>query len=925
MTKQEVGSWSEVGDLGIFWAKSQRDGESSMSVLQHATDTAGIIGYTTERLLAPRVIQKLEEAFAPLSTLDVLRFAAWSHDVGKISAYFSPKVPALHGRVSARGYRATAITPVMLTANPHSLVGARSVKSWLISRVGRARARKSAAGWVNVIGGHHGVFPTGALSSPTDIEDENWKSARERFLDVGIERLGLSEKLEELATLKWTTAEQVLVTGLLIVADWVASNETNFPYEASREAEDESFTVRQRRARKSASFGGLWKPSADFSIDRFAERFALPDNAQPRHVQRAAMDVARRQPVPALHIIESETGSGKTEAALAMAEVLGAKFDLGGLFFAQPTRVTSDAMFDRVAQWLEGSESTDKSISLILAHGKAELNDYYSALANVGMPTSVYDSEGAGGLSIEAHSWFRGRKTGLLAPVVVGTIDQLLFAALRSKHLALRHLGLAGKVVIIDEVHAADSYMRVYLTRILEWLGYYGVPVIALSATQPPEIRSELIGAYRRGATGMELVDEEHQLDKSDAYPRITSADRAGVQTDFPDPENNKRQVSIEFLAGNEEDVARAALTSSLTGGCIAVICNTVSRAQRVYETIAAETGEVVLLHSRFLTSDRMRREADLVSRLGRSDDRRPKRLIVVSTQILEQGLDVDFDLMFSDIAPLDLLIQRAGRLHRHVGLTAVRPEDKRNARMVITGSDRLNLESDPPTFARGIAAVYRKAALLRSAAVLARHLEERGGLLTIPDDVASLVARAYDPSLESPPAWRDAWTDADSSEDDYRTRQRQSASQFCIASPMDQDPLESWGGALSIADEARGVAQVRDADESFEVIVVQRREGRLYPLPDQEFADIPVDGTVGIEWAVAKSLARCTVRLPGWVLTDAHLFALESDGQESWQTSPWLAGQLPLVLDENFERRLEDIWLAYSNEFGLLIDRWKE
>lgn len=911
-------------DLRYFWAKSNKEATGTLSVLQHAADTSGIISYVAERLIAPSTLQLLEKSFEPVPLLTVLQFAAWSHDVGKISAYFSPKVPALHHRVSRRGYRADHITPVMLSSHPHTLVGADAIKSWLQPSLNRRALRKT--GWINVIGGHHGTFPENGWSRRflESIEEENWKSARRSFLDAGTKHLALtSSEVERLKAVQWTAQSQVLVTGLIIASDWVASNEYFFPYDT--ESYDDSrigHKERQERAKSRVSFGGVWKPTSDMSDKNFVRRFSLPDGGTPRNIQRTGIDVAQKQMHPGLHVIESETGSGKTETALAMADILAEKFGFNGVYFAQPTRVTSDAMFDRVAQWLSNTDVTDDSISMILAHGKAELNDSYQEISRNGVPTSIFDEDQNRQTIIEAHSWFRGRKTGLLAPIVVGTIDQLLFAALRSKHLALRHLGLSNKVVIIDEVHAADAYMRVYLKRILEWLGSYGVPVIALSATQPPQIREELLSAYWNGATGPATLELNEPIDSSNRYPRITTVDESGITEDFPRSDGNARDVNIEFLPGSIDQIAEAVVGNAQTDGCIAVICDTVSRAQHLYDIIAEQLDDVVLLHSRFLTSDRMKLEATLVKKLGRHGEDRPRRLVVVSTQILEQGLDIDFDLMYSDAAPVDLLIQRIGRLHRHPELMQLRPDDKKTARFIVTGSDVPNPGSTGPSFPKGIVSVYRLAPLLRTTAVLAEHLQTSFGTIRIPDDVASLVNRAYDPELEAPKEWREEWVKAEAKEDEFLWMQKQSAEEFCIGPPFSSDTLETWSGGMSIAEEARGVAQVRDADESFEVIVVQRRDGRIYPLPGQEHEDMPVDGTVEIDNLIAKSLARCTVRLPGWVVKDEDLFEMESDGQESWQASPWLKGQLPLVLNDRFERELSTVLLAYDYELGLLIER---
>ncbi len=197
-------------------------------------------------------------------------------------------------------------------------------------------------------------------------------------------------------------------------------------------------------------------------------------------------------------IIEAPMGEGKTEAALAVTEIFAARSGAGGCFIALPTMATGNAMFPRMLHWLKRLPNKAGTHSVFLAHSKAALNEEYTTLARQdnGRITDV-DRDGTEGewqprsdervapAQLVAHHWLRGRKKGMLSSFVTGTIDQLLFTGLKSRHLALRHLAMAGKVVVVDEAHAYDTYMNSYLDRVLSWLGAYGVPVVVLSATLP--------------------------------------------------------------------------------------------------------------------------------------------------------------------------------------------------------------------------------------------------------------------------------------------------------------------------------------------------------------------------------------------------------------------------------------------------------
>jgi CRISPR/Cas system-associated endonuclease/helicase Cas3 len=241
-------------------------------------------------------------------------------------------------------------------------------------------------------------------------------------------------------------------------------------------------------------------------------------------------------------------GDGKTEAAMMAAEVLAARSGAGGVMIALPTQATSDAMFRRMMEWIEhqpavepegsvvpdGGEPDDRR-SVFLAHGKAWLNPDFRAVPRGRSLARDMDSDSddrakTRGKCVDhgayVDQWMTGRRKGVLADFVVGTIDQVLFVSLQSRHVALRHLALARKVVILDEVHSFDAYMDVYLERALEWLGSYGVPVIALSATLPSELRKRLLDAYQRGAKTLRPPEKRTRRGWSAPWPTSRRAPR---------------------------------------------------------------------------------------------------------------------------------------------------------------------------------------------------------------------------------------------------------------------------------------------------------------------------------------------------------------------------------------------------------------
>ncbi len=244
------------------------------------------------------------------------------------------------------------------------------------------------------------------------------------------------------------------------------------------------------------------------------------------------------------------------------------------------------------------------------------------------------------------HQWFRGNKQGLLADFVIGTVDQLLMAALQKKHVMLRHLGLAGKVVVIDECHAYDAYMNCYLDRALTWLGRYKVPVILLSATLPAKRRVELVRAYLNGRTA---PDGPWQTCRG--YPLLTWTDGKRVeQTTIPLEAEPRRVETFPLTEEQLTDTLRSALRE---GGCAGVIVNTVKKAQAIAARLRAELPEyeVVVFHAQFLMPDRAAKEEALMKRIGKhSTPEQRDKLIVVGTQVLEQSLDIDLDFLVTEL-----------------------------------------------------------------------------------------------------------------------------------------------------------------------------------------------------------------------------------------------------------------------------------
>ena len=503
------------------------------------------------------------------------------------------------------------------------------------------------------VGGHHGVFPSGVNPpGPRQRGGSKWNDMRSELATSLAELLNVP--LLNPPRYVNDNAFYVALAGLTTVSDWIASNEQFFPYQLEQHEADDHLTTSRRRAQEAVQRIGWagWAPPT--AIAPFQQLFSSIIE-HPRPLQSKTVEVAESLGgSPSLVIIEAPMGEGKTEAAMYLADYWAVKQGQKGCYFALPTQATSNQMLGRVAKFLE-ARYPGLSTNLQLIHGAALLSEDF---ADMRMRLSSDGDSVDTSPEVSAAEWFLPKKRGLLAPFGVGTIDQALLSVLQTKHFFVRLFGLAQKTVIIDEVHAYDTYMSTLLERLIAWLHALGSSVVLLSATLPANKRLDLIRAYG-GDTKASITA---------SYPTITWVSNTAVHS-VAVQASQQVKLHVRQVPDDLNLVVDELRNSLSDGGCVAIVCNTVKRAQETYAAIKRDgwllPNELMLLHSRYPFEDRERREKNVLTAHGK-EGKRPKRALLVATQIIEQSLDVDFDLMLTDLAPVDLVIQRAGRIHRH-------------------------------------------------------------------------------------------------------------------------------------------------------------------------------------------------------------------------------------------------------------------
>lgn len=917
--------------LGVLWGKSNAGGRPNL-LLQHLLDAAAVGELVWDRFLAPTTKQKIDACCEGRGRA-LLALLCALHDVGKATPAFQCKAASLAERVMASGLGWVGLSMAAARQWQHTMAGA-----FILRRVLREEGWDlDAIRWVwPLVAGHHGIVP-GHVPRDEDLgpgrreaqgrdpwpEVQGWLVRRvAEELDIDLAALAPSARPRR--------AIQLALAGAIVMADWIASDEHHF--EGIEHLEGVSVGKARERAatawRQLHLRGGWDSTCLTPGADPLRRRFGV----EPRPAQVDTIRLATDMEGPGILIVEAPTGEGKTEAALSAVEVLAARFGADGVFVGMPTQATSDPMFERLYHW---AGAVDPAVPVGLLHGRRRFNPLWRELQrNVSFAgidefgcEDPYQDQGERrqpheGAHIPAE-WFLGSKRGLLAPVTVGTVDQLLHAATRTRHVMLRQTGLAGRIVVLDEVHAYDVYMSQFLCEALRWLADAGVPVVLLSATLFPGQRRELVRAYAQGLVGRRDPDLSC-VPEPDGYPSTLAVCARGDQVAGAArscaPWREPQVVDVVLVGespGEGSDVVAQVLRDRLAdGGCALVVRNTVGRAQQTYLALRQEWGDdLVLLHGRLIAEARSGRAARILDALGppgRPESRRPGRLVVVATQVAEQSFDVDVDLLLTDLAPIDLILQRIGRLHRHRRPLGERPSRLRQPRAVVTGVawDDAGL----PRFPRGSEVVYGRYPLIRAAALVREAAWGPGWL--VPTEVPRLVALGYGDDSLAPPEWASLVEEARVAWQEEQARRRKKAAPFLLAGE-DRIGARTLAGlhersTAELPDDDAVAAVVRDGDPTVEVVLVRQGQRGYLTLGGRRLG---VGGETISDPAILEEVVGASVRLPAR-LTAA---ALELSPLPGWAGDPWLRRGRALVLDEVGTAHIGGRTVVYDDELGIV------
>ena len=812
-----------------------------------------------------------------------LLFLIACHDLGKACPGFQCKWRNLSGLDAGRSPN---------TNINHAFVSQITLVSWLQEQGWPEELAELVA---DAVGCHHGerAAPTTLnylIGDQRAIGKSGWTDVRNGLIKSLLEVLRPTMTPTK-ATL--SGPDFMLLSGLTSFADWIGSNEEWFPFGKPVDCSDLNAWFESRRTCAEQALNGIgWEHRTPLTQEpkSFTEVFGFV----PRPLQQTVAEALTELESPAILLLEAPMGEGKTEAAFFAHLELQRRSGHRGLDVALPTKATGNAMFTRTLKLLR-NQGINRNVDLQLIHGGVFLNDEFQQLK----PSGIWDEKEG---QVRAGEWFTNKKRALLSEYGVGTVDQALLPILPVRHNFVRLWGLANRVVVFDEIHAYDAYTGTLLIHLLRWLLALGSSIVLLSATLPPSIRRKL-------ATVVNSSLSEHEAE----YPRLTIYQQGhNVQQKHFQADPARRQtVRLQALTPNLSDI-RAALDACLAQrGMGLALLNTVQRAQDLYRLFAdgeplyrndqrvgkrlADGTEVFLFHARFSADKRQKREEQALDAFGK-ERIRIGRKILIATQVAEQSLDLDFDVIATDLAPIDLVLQRAGRLWRHA--RSARPV--REPLLLVAGL----ADAAPPSFGKPLwwGSVYREDILLRTWSLLRGKQQ-----VTIPDEIDTLVRVVYEEEVGVPESVQERLDKALMTSDGKTIAHTGRANQAIIGFPDDA----SWN------DPTRFVLYDEDAPGVHRTLMAQTRLGEDSVIAIPLWSEDSFDPNVAPDFPYSK----------GWFLRAMSLTRNEVVQKlrklgvpEGWKESSLLRNCFPLRLSVD-GRWIEDATVRLDNDLGLVYE----
>lgn len=818
-----------------LWAKSTKD-EKGYSLIGHLLDVAAVANALID-LEPPSTLRLYQKDFG-LESEDVTRkwlaVFAGLHDIGKASPVFQQSWTPGSVLVKASG-----LNFAINKRDKYPKHGAISQKLLKTLLKDYGFKRSLANGLADAVGCHHGErFDNISTIASSDCGDEAWQKVQEELFDALLKAVDI---VDEPRSSNLSGEAMIRLSGFTSFVDWIGSSQDFFPTDRVVSNLTEHYKDSRIKAKRALrEIGWLRREALQDSPDSFKSFFNFEKT---RPLQDVMAELALEADTPSLFIVEAPMGEGKTEAAFYSHLQLQAKFEHRGMYIALPTQATGNAMFERTKEFLDKAKGDDVKVDLQLLHGASLLNDSYAnmVIKEINSEDKVYDIEA----SVQASEWFTNKKRALLSEYGVGTVDQALLSVLPTKHHFVRLWGLANRTVVIDEVHAYDMYTGTLIEDLVRWLHSLGSSLILMSATLASSQRKALLKAY--GASPDELASLAN-------YPSVTRVSSTGEVVSKTFEVRSQAPIDLLGLSQSVELIAEKLLVEVNEGGCAVCIVNTVDRAQKLFQILqdnASEDIELHIFHARYPAMQRKELEETVLAKFGKDTLKesftvqRPAKAILVATQVVEQSLDLDFDVMVTDLAPIDLLLQRAGRLHRH---ERERPVQHSTPKLYVCG-----LGQELPDLATDYHDKIYDAYIL----LCSWHLLKDRAQIKLPDDFEPFIEYVYSGQVadDIEAEHQETFSRTLTEHQDNRQKERSIANRILIASP---ELYPRTIPNLTVEDDddpSRAIsrrAQTRLGEETLTVIPLYVSEDRYYLDANFE-TEINLDEKP--DWDTAKRL----------------------------------------------------------------------
>lgn len=833
-----------------FWAKTTQDGRPGKSVLSHMRDVQAV---------ANILLDGKEDLLSKygLSRESVAVFAGL-HDIGKISPGFQSKCKEWLRQNNLESVARNTAWDIL--ESDHAKITQYTIQNILQKN---KMTTESAKLWSALLGAHHGRLNRLGSTTRGCKSDDEWENRRETVVADFLESVTLPDfRIDNSWPFAWWLA------GLISVADWIGSDEDYFSPDKVETTPDESAKIAATAFKaigfdviemhKNLSFGDIFKDDAGQPF--------LPNDLQVKTGDNVTN--------PGLYVIEAPMGMGKTEAALWCAYKLMCDQKASGIYFALPTQSTSNRMHLRMQKFLQRISKTP--IEAKLVHANSWLLD------NIRVPRL----RAAAGIEREAvqdtKDWFASKKRTLLAPFGVGTIDQALMSVIAVKRFFVRQFALAGKVIILDEVHSYDLYTGTLIKTLCEKLLPLGCTILILSAT------------LTRKAKKL-FIDIANDCDDK-VYPLITGKEYGEEQPLFV-PVGKPQEKCVQIYFKREADALSNAIEKAVSGASVLWVCDTVQRAQEMYrQAVLSESKvELGLVHARFPVFRRQELEDYWMTKLGKQGKVR-SGCILFSTPVVEQSVDLDADFMVSELAPTDMLLQRMGRLWRHnrTQRPCERPEF-----CIVAENNQFNEFKN--SLADKIKKMFGAKARVYASYVLLRSFELWEGIdaVNLPNDIRDLLEKTYMVRDNEPEGWQKLLEEIEG-----ENFAKKNSAEF---------ETNVWNPLLN---DEEGIAKTRiNSYPMTQMILIKKKEGKKIILLNGEVAELDNDI---VSLSSARSIHRNIVKIP------AYCFSARTENKDisALVHGDWQLGFLKAndnIMNQNLK---SDYTLKYTPLMGVEIIR---